>query len=270
MIEIIPRSTWGARYADGGGAAPVPFSEWWLHHSVTIAPDLIPPFDDEYRAMRALEQIGQDRFQQGISYTWPIMPNGRVYQGHSVNRLGAHTGGRNSVARAICFVGNYETTRPTAAQIESAAQLMVREYRAGRATRATLNGGHRDLKATSCPGRFAYESIPLINARATTLIHGGSLMALSDDEQNELLEKTRQVARVLGDAYDPATGQTAGTLLKDIKADTWDVRAALTRDLPKLLAASDPEKVAAAIPLNMAQQVADILGRRLAPAPPQE
>lgn len=172
MVEVIPRSAWGARHEDGGGSAPVPFTEWWLHHSVTTAPDLVPPFDDEYRVMRTLEDIGEQRFGRGISYTWLIMPNGRVYQGHSVNRLGAHTGGRNSVARAICLVGNYEVADITGAQIESAAQLMVQEYRAGRARRATLNGGHRDLKATSCPGKYAYAAIGRINARAIALLNG--------------------------------------------------------------------------------------------------
>lgn len=181
MVTVTPRSEWGARYADGGGPAPVPFSEWWLHHSVTIAPDLLPPFDDEYRAMRVLEDIGQQRFGQGISYTFPIMPTGRVYRGHSIDRLGAHTGGRNSAARAICFVGNYDVQQPTAAQIEAAAQLMVQEYRAGRAKTYRLNGGHRDVKATDCPGNNAYAAIAAINTRAAAIIGGAPPLDLEDD-----------------------------------------------------------------------------------------
>lgn len=186
MVNVIPRSEWGAQYPDGGGPAPVPFAEWWLHHSATIAPDLAPPFDDEYAAMRTLEAIGQQRFAQGISYTFPIMPNGRVYQGHSINRLGAHTANRNGIARAICLVGNYDITPVTAAQIESAAQLMVQEYRAGRAKRYTLNGGHRQLKATSCPGNNGFAAIPAINARAEALMAGAPPM--QEDELSAQFE----------------------------------------------------------------------------------
>lgn len=191
MVHVIPRSEWGARHENGDvvNGRPVilrlPFSEWWLHHSVTIAPDLVPPFDDEHRAMRTLEDIGEQRFGRGISYTWPIMPTGNVYEGHSVDRRGAHTGGRNDIARAICFVGNYEVTEPTPRQIESAAQLMVQEYRAGRAKTYRLNGGHRDLKSTSCPGKYAYRAISVINARATALINGAPAVELAPRHQQE-------------------------------------------------------------------------------------
>jgi hypothetical protein len=87
-MKIISRGEWGARYGDGFAPAPLPASEVWLHHSVTVAPDLVPPFDDEYVAMRTLERIGQERFGGGISYTWAAMPSGRIYQGHSVGRRG--------------------------------------------------------------------------------------------------------------------------------------------------------------------------------------
>ncbi|SNR33186.1 peptidoglycan recognition protein family protein [Blastococcus mobilis] len=173
-ITIIGRAQWGARHEDGGGSAPLPAKEWWLHHSVTIAPDLLPPFDDDDAAVRTLEAIGEQRFGRGISYTFAITPIGRVYVGHSMNRLGAHTGGRNSIARAICFVGNYDAARPTAAQVEAAAQLLVQEYRAGRSTRYTLNGGHQQASgaSTACPGRYGMEAIPAINARAAAILGG--------------------------------------------------------------------------------------------------
>lgn len=209
MVTVIPRAEWGARYPDGGGPAPVPFTEWWLHHSVTIAPDMAPPFDDEYTAMRTLEAIGQQRFGQGISYTWPIMPNGRVYQGHSVDRLGAHTAGRNSVARAICLVGNYDTSRVTSQQIEAAAQLMVGEYRAGRAKRYTLNGGHRQLKATTCPGRYGMEAIPAINARATALMNGATPTDLTGDD----MPTAKEIAEyVWAQLIIPAVGGPGGSI----------------------------------------------------------
>jgi hypothetical protein len=170
----ISRSSWGARYADGFGDRPIPVSEWWLHHSVTVAPDLVKPFTDDDAAIRTLERIGQDRFGGGISYTVPITPSGRSYTGHSFWRRGAHTSGHNSVAAAICFVGNYDTSRPTDAQLTEAARVMVAAHRAGLATRHTLNGGHRDTgKQTACPGKYAYGRIGEINRRANEMWAGG-------------------------------------------------------------------------------------------------
>ena len=40
--RIIPRSEWGAQERDGYGDASIPWTENYLHHSVTIAPDEVP------------------------------------------------------------------------------------------------------------------------------------------------------------------------------------------------------------------------------------
>jgi hypothetical protein len=174
MVAVIPRSAWGARHENGFADRPLPVQRVYLHHSVTIAPDLLPPFTDDDAAVRTLELIGEQRFGGGISYTWPITPVGRVYEGHSVHRRGAHTGGQNTTAAAIVFVGDYDRNRPTGAQIESAAQLLVQEYRARRIVSPRIYGGHRDAPgaSTACPGRYAMEAIPTINARAAALLAG--------------------------------------------------------------------------------------------------
>jgi hypothetical protein len=166
-FRIIPRGEWGAQHENGSGAAPLPAREVWLHHSVTIAPDLVPPFTDDAAAIRTLERIGEDRFGRGISYTWLITPAGLIFEGHGVDRVGSHTGGRNSIARAICFVGNYEENHPTENQIASAAWLLRHARDRGWIMVARLNGGHRDLKQTACPGQHAYADIPAINQLAT-------------------------------------------------------------------------------------------------------
>lgn len=167
-MRIIPRGEWGARFARGFGPAPLPAREVWLHHSVTAAPDLVPPFSDDDAAVRTLENIGQQRFGGGISYTFAITPSGRVYEGHGVDRRGAHTGGRNSISRAICLIGNYEVTPPTGAQLDSVVALLQEGRARGWWTAARLAGGHRDAPgaSTSCPGRFAASAIPVINQRA--------------------------------------------------------------------------------------------------------
>jgi N-acetylmuramoyl-L-alanine amidase len=170
-VHIIDRASWGARYPDGDDTSTLPASYVFLHHSATVAPDLVPPFTDDDAAVRQLEAIGQQRFGAGISYTFAVTPTGRVYEGHSVERQGTHTRNLNDAARAIVLVGNYATHRPTDAQVESVAQLLVHGWRKGWWRSPKLAGGHRDAPgaATECPGDHAETAIPIINARARQL-----------------------------------------------------------------------------------------------------
>ena len=183
-MEIIPRATWGARYPAGFGPAPLPADEVWLHHSVTIAPDLVPPYDDEYAAMRTLERIGQERFGGGISYTFACMPTGRMYEGTGVTRKGSHTGGRNSIARAIVLVGDHDAAPVSRAQIQSTASLLVYGYRQGWWRQPRLNGGHQQAPgaSTGCPGRNGMAAIPTINTLAQQILNGEDLMAKLDPD----------------------------------------------------------------------------------------
>lgn len=176
-LTIISRQEWGARHGAGFGPAPLPAREVWLHHSVTVAPDLLPPFDDEHAAMRVLEDIGQRKFGGGVSYTFAIMPTGRIYEGHGVGRQGAHTKDRNSFARGIVLVGNYDVAEPTAAQLTAAAALLLHGERVGWWTTATLAGGHRQAPGAStvCPGRHAMAAIDDIHDRAADLATGEHL-----------------------------------------------------------------------------------------------
>jgi len=183
-FRIISRGEWGAQYDNGGGPAPIPASECWLHHSVTGAPGVDATFEQDAAAVRVLEKIGEDRFGQGISYTWVITPSGRIFEGHGVGRLGAHTANRNSKARAICYLGNYETTRPTTAQIRGAAWLLQHSHGRGWLAAARLNGGHRDVGQTACPGAHAYTRIGEINQLAA----GPPITNMEDDDMGVLDE----------------------------------------------------------------------------------
>lgn len=161
MVEIEPRSAWGPSYANGDRSLPDLAVGVYVHHSVTTQLPATATVAQERTEMKTIERIGQDKFGSGISYNVVVFPSGRAYEGVSMNRRGTHTGGLNSTVRSICFAGNYETNRPTPKQLATAAAI----FQAGKGkwwTPAAYVKGHRDLKATACPGRHVYSQLNVI------------------------------------------------------------------------------------------------------------
>jgi hypothetical protein len=175
MVTIHSRTSWGARRPDGNKTLYGLADEVFLHHSVTTHLAADATAEQERAQMRAIEAIGYNRFGPtiGISYNVIIFPSGRAYQGVSWNRRGAHTDGRNSTVRSICFAGNYEANEPTRAQIDTAAAI----YAEGRGKWWRSDApvrGHRDIKPTACPGKNVYKYRAAIQAGA---ISGGGTSA---------------------------------------------------------------------------------------------
>lgn len=166
MSLIASRSSWGARRRDGSRALSGLATEVFIHHSVTTTLSATATVAQERAQMRVLEDIGYNRFGTGISYNVIIFPSGRAYQGVSFNRQGAHTGGRNHIARAICFAGNFETNRPTNAAIAKAAQIVAhgrgRWWTSGAPVRP-----HQAVSATACPGRHVIARLGEIRSGTT-------------------------------------------------------------------------------------------------------
>lgn len=188
MSVIIPRSVWEPRYANGFRV--IGTQEWeaagketWLHHSVTGAPGVDATLAEDCAHMRHIESIGQNAYGGGISYTVVTMPSGRAFEGHSLDRQGSHTYGRNNRARAICMAGNYDVVAP-GAKILGAVAAVLREWG------CELDGGHRDVYSTACPGQYAYARIGDINraARGGAPIEGDDEQMLSPEAQQWMRE----------------------------------------------------------------------------------
>ena len=168
-MKVYSRKEWGARYRDGVADRSkfVGRLDKWAHHTVTSHLPEDASVAQEMVQMRSIESIGQSRFGAGMSYTFLVFPSGRVYQGVSINRVSYHTGmGRNANSVAICYPGNYENKVPTQVQIDATARLLRYGTERGWWTQKKIDGGHRDLKATACPGRHYYSKIGEINRLA--------------------------------------------------------------------------------------------------------
>ena len=156
-MRIYTRSEWGARYRDGVGTRPVGALETYLHHTVTAQLPATATFEQEAVQMRSVEGIGQSRFGAGISYTFLIFPSGRIFQGASVHRISYHSGGsRNTRGAGIALVGNNDRYAVTQQQRAALRDLLAHGVEQGWWKSTALTAGHRDFKATACPGRYGY------------------------------------------------------------------------------------------------------------------
>ena len=147
-LTIVERREWGAIWADGAGSAPLPATEGLAFHHST------DPETSGAQTIRDLENVGQSRFRAGISYSFVITPDGRCYEGHSIRRKGTHTKNHNSTIRACCFAGTFMDHLPTPAAMETGRRLYHVGVRQG--WWAPIVTGHRDWKATACPGDALY------------------------------------------------------------------------------------------------------------------
>ncbi len=73
----------------------------------------------------------------------------------------------NDFGIGICLVGNFEVTRPTAAQMKSTAKLVAYLMKTYRISPNNIVG-HRDTKPTDCPGRNM--SLATVRQMATAML----------------------------------------------------------------------------------------------------
>lgn len=164
-MRIIPRSEWGARYKDGFGTRSLPATTVFLHHSVTPSAGPGATQAQDAARVRQVEDVGYSRFG-GIPYTFLITEAGRIFQGHSTNRIGAHTKNYNTSGIGISFIGNYENLVPSKAQLDALLWLL-RYLRDTNALAGTaILKGHYQVAATACPGKNVKPHIAAIDAES--------------------------------------------------------------------------------------------------------
>ncbi len=159
MVEIISRQQWGARAPRRRSSIPIPSAELWLHH--TAGNHL------GASGMRSIQNFHMDvRGWSDIAYSYVIDRDTLdVYQARGAGVLGGHTFGRNSISHAICVMGNFDVTPVSDGLINRVAEMVRHGHEQGWWP-SMLTGGHRDVRATSCPGDNLYRQIDLINRRA--------------------------------------------------------------------------------------------------------
>jgi hypothetical protein len=87
----------------------------------------------------------------GIGYAYFVDKQGAIFRGRPRDAVGAQCEGYNFCSLGICAEGNYEQEQMPAAQRQAIAALLAE---LGKIYPGARIVGHRDLNATSCPGRY--------------------------------------------------------------------------------------------------------------------
>lgn len=103
--------------------------------------------------MRRLQKFHMtERGYGDLGYHFLIDPQGRVYEGRSLEWQGAHAGGENNVNNiGVCLLGNFLVETPRPAALEALQELTDELARRYAVPRGRVYS-HRDLRATECPG----------------------------------------------------------------------------------------------------------------------
>ena len=159
MVDIISRQDWGARPPRRRSSIPVPTAELWLHHTAGNHSGVA--------GLRSIQNFHMDiRGWSDIAYSYIIDRQSlEVFEGRGAGILGGHTFGRNSISHAICVMGNFDLSPVSGELVGRVAELVAHGHQQGWWP-SMLTGGHRDVRATSCPGENLYARIDEINRRA--------------------------------------------------------------------------------------------------------
>ena len=146
----------------------------------------------------------------GIGYHFVVRKNGTVERGRPEKYVGAHATGSNSDSIGVCFEGNFDQESMGVAQKNAGIELiswLKSKYGIGTVV------GHRDVMATSCPGKY-FPMADIVNGKVSSTdpdgdVTSGGTTQIQKDQGGAI---TYQVhARKIGWMNWRCDGDMAGT-----------------------------------------------------------
>ncbi len=205
--DVRPRSAWGADESIRGAKPSYAASlqAVTLHHTASSSdyaredvPGLLRGFYAYHVKSNGWSDIGYNFLVDRFGTVW----EGR-WGGTTRNVVGAHAGGFNTGTVGISMIGTYETTPPSAAMLESVAQVAgwrlgsngldpadsvtltsagSTRWASGTPVRLGRVFAHREVSTTSCPGTQGMAALPGLRARASALAAGALPLVPQPDD----------------------------------------------------------------------------------------
>ncbi len=163
MTAWLTRADWGAR-APSGAYSPLYPRRIIVHHSASRCCDDVNFIGDDISYIQGVQRFHMDgNGWNDIAYNFLISPGGEIWEGRGWGVRSAANGNNeaNGDSYAVCFLGLFEDAPPTAFAMQA-----LRDFRAAAQTRERRSlsiAGHRDVRATSCPGDALYALLPTLS-----------------------------------------------------------------------------------------------------------
>ncbi|XP_037934244.1 peptidoglycan-recognition protein SB1-like [Teleopsis dalmanni] len=157
-ITVQPRSSWGAVAARSPSRIRGKVDYVIIHHSdnpggcssAQQCKTMIKNIQSDHKNRRSFSDIG---------YNFIIAGDGNVYEGRGYGLQGSHAPGYNRNSIGIVFIGSFENTAPSAQMLQNAKDLIAQSVQQGYLKEDYTLLGHRQTKATACPGDKLYTEI---------------------------------------------------------------------------------------------------------------
>jgi hypothetical protein len=199
---IITRSGWGANEAlrKPGQVYDATVEKLVVHHTVTPTNPADPA-----AVLRGIYHTAVSGEYIDVQYHWLIDQHGRIYEGrwatdyppgapHTGERdgrnvRGGHAGNHNSRTIGVAFMGTYTSSLPPPVAVDALVTLLAWKcarwgidplgatpYVNGSGTTVAIPNicGHRDVRATACPGGPLHALLPEIRQRVAARLRDGS------------------------------------------------------------------------------------------------
>jgi hypothetical protein len=190
MPRIVGRPGWGAdeklRSHNGAACAKPKYTSTvqaaFVHHTADTNNYTSAQVPAMIRGMYAYHV--KSRGWCDLGYNFLVDKFGRAWEGRyggmQLPVLGAHTGSFNANSFGVSLIGNFDKVTPTAKMMEMTARIVAwkldANYRSPLST-VILDGsklgtvsGHRDTKATACPGKNLYSKLGWLRQRINALM----------------------------------------------------------------------------------------------------
>ncbi len=156
-IVLQKRSTWKARPVRNGSVVAMTRPFRITVHNTADQPAIEQLGEQSpARYLRRIQDYCTGTLKWGdIGYHYLISSDGRIWEGRSMRYQGAHAG-NNSLNRGnigIALIGNFDRDRPAGQQLRSLRSLLGALCQLHDISPDSI-AGHRELRDTSCPGRY--------------------------------------------------------------------------------------------------------------------
>ncbi|ADB30499.1 LGFP repeat protein [Kribbella flavida DSM 17836] len=237
--RIIGRPGWGAderlRAHNGAACAKPKYTSTvqaaFVHHTADRSdytsaqvPAMIRAMYTYHVKSRGWCDLGYNFLVDRFGRTW----EGR-YGGMQLPVLGAHTSAFNANSFGVSLIGNFEQAVPTTSMLEATARVIAwkldANYRSPVSTvvlagsRLNTVSGHRDAKATACPGNNLYSRLGWLRQRAHALM--GKSISTEIYQYAQQLGGYRAIGQPFWGEHPTRTGRATHFGVRDIY---WSAR----------------------------------------------